>query len=168
MIRLVGCVVLVLGSWTYCGAQSRTSVDPELIYYADAYADHFHVPRALFHAVIGQESDWQPRAVSNKGAMGLTQLMPGTAKAYMVSNPFAATDNLSGGARYLADLLAEFHGEMRMAVAAYYCGPRHIARQGLQYRNPDVVAYVESVRRRYMRELREQTKDDIPISGGRH
>jgi len=63
---------------------------------------------------------------------------------------------LSGGVRYLADLLSEFHGDMRLAVAAYYCGSRHILQRGFSYSNPDVVAYVESVRRRYQSDLQSQ------------
>ena len=60
---------------------------------------------------------------------------------------------LSGGVRYLADLLSEFHGDMRLAVAAYYCGSRNVLQRGLSYSNRDVVTYVQSVRRRYRRNL---------------
>ena len=139
---------------------------PETVYYADAYADHYGVPRALVHAIIAQESRWDPHALSNKGAAGLMQLMPATAEMYFVRDRNSATENLSGGVQYLADLLREFRGEMRLAVAAYYCGPQRITRSGLQYRNPDVLTYVESVRRRYERELRDQPKHVISVSGG--
>jgi hypothetical protein len=88
-----------------------------------------------------------------------------TAGAYLVRDPFSITENLSGGIQYLADLMTEFRGEMRLAVAAYYCGSRRIARQGLYYRNPDAVSYVEAVRRRYQLELREQANRDIPTPG---
>jgi soluble lytic murein transglycosylase-like protein len=81
------------------------------------------------------------------------QLTPATAHAHNVQNRYDVSESLSGGAQYLADLLREFNGEMRLAVAAYYCGSRHLERKGLSYSNPDVVAYVESVRRRYQREL---------------
>ena len=144
-------------------AETRQGGNPELTYYADAYADHYGVPRALVHAIIAQESNWNPRALSTKGAAGLMQLMPGTAGMYFVRNRFSITENLSGGIQYIADLMIEFRGEMRLAVAAYYCGSRRIARQGLRYRNPDVVSYVESVRRRYQLELREQTNRDNPM-----
>jgi len=146
-------------------AATRQGGDPELKYYADAYADHYGVPRALVHAIIAQESNWNPRALSNKGAAGLMQLMPVTAGAYLVRDPFSITENLSGGIQYLADLMTEFRGEMRLAVAAYYCGSRRIARQGLYYRNPDAVSYVEAVHRRYQLELREQANRDIPTTG---
>ena len=146
-------------------AATRQGGDPELKYYADAYADHYGVPRALVHAIIAQESNWNPRALSNKGAAGLMQLMPVTAGAYLVRDPFSITENLSGGIQYLADLMTEFRGEMRLAVAAYYCGSRRIARQELYYRNPDAVSYVEAVHRRYQLELREQANRDIPTTG---
>jgi soluble lytic murein transglycosylase-like protein len=147
-------------------AQNTHSGNPELTYYADAYADHYGVPRALVHAIIAQESGWNPSARSNKGAAGLMQLMPSTAETYIVTDRFSVTENLSAGIQYLADLLTEFRGEMRLAVAAYYCGPRWPSQKGLNYRNADVVAYVESVRRRYQSELREQPNRSIPVPRG--
>jgi soluble lytic murein transglycosylase-like protein len=137
----------------YPTAQAQDRVT---MYYANAYADHYGVPRALVDAIIEQESDWNPLAQSVKDAEGLMQLMPGTAAAYGIRNRYDILENLSGGVRYLADLLSEFHGDMRLAVAAYYCGSRHILQRGFSYSNPDVVAYVESVRRRYQRDLQSQ------------
>ena len=139
---------------------------PQLTYYADAYADHYRVPRALVHAIIEQESSWQPGALSNKGAAGLMQLMPETAKVYGVRNPYSVTDNLSGGVQYLANLLRRFNGEMRLAVAAYYCGSRPLERHGLAYRNSEVVAYVEAVQRRYVRQLCEDSIRRTCLSPG--
>ena len=146
-------------------AEARKAGNPELKYYADAYADHYRVPRALVHAIIAQESNWNPHALSNKGAAGLMQLMPATAGTYRVRYRFSVTENLSGGVQYLADLITEFRGELRLTVAAYYCGPRRVAQQGLNYRNPDVVSYVEAVRRRYQLELHEQADRDTPMAG---
>jgi len=130
--------------------------DRVTMYYANAYADRYGVPRALVDAIIEQESDWNPLAQSVKDAEGLMQLMPGTAAMYGVRNRYDTLENLSGGVRYLADLLSEFHGDMRLAVAAYYCGSRHILQRGFSYSNPDVVAYVESIRRRYQSDLHSQ------------
>ena len=130
--------------------------DQVTMYYANAYADHYGVPRALVDAIIQQESDWNPLAQSVKDAEGLMQLMPNTAATYGVRNRYDILANLSGGVRYLADLLSEFHGDMRLAVAAYYCGSKHIFQRGFSYSNPDVVRYVESVRRRYQSDLRSQ------------
>lgn len=127
---------------------------PEIVYYANAYADHYHVPRALVHAVITQESGWNRNAHSNKGATGLMQLLPGTAARFAVRNPTAISDNISGGVQYLSLLMGMFHGDLRLAVAAYYCGEHHIQQRGLNYQNPQVVAYVLAVQRLYDREIR--------------
>ena len=83
------------------------------------------------------------------------QLMPDTAAEYGVKEPFSVTENLRGGIHYLADLLRHFHGEMRLAVAAYY-GAKDLDSKKLSYSNPNVVVYVESVRFRYLRELRTE------------
>ena len=125
----------------------------EGVYYADAYAAHYDIPKELVHAIITQESGWNPRAVSPKGAMGLMQLMPATAAAYGVKNPFDISENLSGGVRYLADLMQQFDGDFRLVLAAYYRGSRPIMRGGLHYSGADVYAYVASVRRLYLAEL---------------
>jgi soluble lytic murein transglycosylase-like protein len=145
-------VCLAVAARPAAGAQ-----DQKTTYYANAYADHYGVPRALVDAIIEQESDWNPLAQSVKDAEGLMQLMPATAAMYGVRNRYDILENLSGGVRYLADLLSEFHGDMRLAVAAYYCGSQHILQRGLSYRNRDVVVYVQSVRRRYQRNLLNQT-----------
>ena len=165
MRRLLVLALCVMALAIQSTAETRPAGNPELKYYADAYADHYGVPRALVHAIIAQESNWNPHALSNKGAAGLMQLMPGTAEMYLVRNRFSVTENLSGGVQYLADLMTEFRGEMRLAVAAYYCGSRHIARRGLNYANPDVVSYVEAVHHRYQLELREQADRDHPMPG---
>ena len=103
----------------------------EMVYYANAYAAHYEIPKELVHALITQESGWNPRAVSRKGAMGLMQLMPATAAAYGVHDPFDISENLSGGVRYLADLMQQFDGDFRLVLAAYYRGSRPILRRGL-------------------------------------
>jgi soluble lytic murein transglycosylase-like protein len=130
------------------------AVDREAIYYANAYADHYGVSRALVYAIITQESGWNGAAISNSGALGLMQLMPSTARRYRVHRPFAKSDNIGGGVRYLSDLLSQFHGDMRLAVAAYYTGEGRIHRRGLALENRAVVCYVEQVRRLYRRQLK--------------
>lgn len=134
------------------GAMPEAGHD-EAVYYADAYAAHYAIPKELIHALITQESGWNPRAVSSKGAMGLMQLMPTTAAAYGVNEPFDISENLSGGVRYLAELMRQFDGDFRLALAAYYRGSGPILRRGLHYSGADVYAYVASVRRLYRAEL---------------
>jgi soluble lytic murein transglycosylase-like protein len=81
------------------------------------------------------------------------QLMPGTASRFSVQNPTSIRDNIGEGVRYLAMLNDIFHGDLRMVVAAYYCGEHHILTSGLRYHNAEVIAYVGSVEKRYEREL---------------
>jgi soluble lytic murein transglycosylase-like protein len=164
-------LILAFAAFTMCalsvecpGAHAQA---PEVVYYADAYADHYGVPRALVHAVIAQESAWNPLAISKKNAEGLMQLMPATAAMYSVGNRFSVIENLGGGIQYLSELLTAFHGDMRLAVAAYYCGPSHILQKGLAYRNPDVLAYVKAVRARYRREVSEESgRENAAVAGG--
>ena len=138
-----------------CLAAQRSAEQkhPEIVYYANAYADHYHVPRALVHAVITQESGWNRNALSSKGAAGLLQLLPATAARFAVRGPQSISDNISGGVQYLALLMSMFRGDLRMAVADYYCGEHHIQHRGLAYKNPEVIAYVLAVKRLYDREL---------------
>ena len=123
----------------------------EAAYYADAYARHYHVPPELVHAIIRQESNWNQRAISTKNAQGLMQLMPGTAARFGVRNPLDISQNVGGGVRYLHALLGQYHGDVRLAVAAYYAGEHRI--HSLQYSNAEVIRYVQEVRERYLQEL---------------
>jgi soluble lytic murein transglycosylase-like protein len=91
-----------------------------------AAATEFGVDPALLRAVIHAESAFNPNALSNKGAQGLMQLIPGTASDMGVNNPFDVSQNIRGGAQYLAGLLKEFKGDERLATAAYNAGPQNV------------------------------------------
>ncbi len=85
---------------------------------------------ALIHAIIHAESAYNPNAVSPKGAVGMMQLMPGTARRYGVDDSKDATENISGGARYMRDLLQMFNNDKELAVAAYNAGENAVIRYG--------------------------------------
>jgi soluble lytic murein transglycosylase-like protein len=131
---------------------------PEAEYYVDAYAQHYRVPTALVRAIVERESDWRVCTVSSKGAVGLMQLMPTTARGLRVADRCNIGQNLSGGVRYLAWLIELFHNDLRLVAAAYYVGERVIGRRGLAYRNPDVVAYVSRIRTAYLRQIESGAK----------
>ncbi len=85
---------------------------------------------SLIHALIRAESSYDPKAVSAKGAVGLMQLMPATAKRYGVNDRRNPVENIEGGARYFRDLLTRFGSEVRLALAAYNAGENAVARYG--------------------------------------
>lgn len=86
------------------------------------------IPEDLFLRLVQQESGWNPRAVSHKGARGLAQLMPATAR-YLGVNPDDPAQNLDGGARYLREQYDRFRS-WRLALAAYNAGPEAVERHG--------------------------------------
>lgn len=116
---------------------------------AEYYARVYRVPVELVDAVIEVESNWQPDAVSSKGAVGLMQLMPATAVRLGVWNRFRIEENIRAGVQYLAWLMRAFGGDLRLVTAAYYVGQRPIHARGLEYSSPDVYRYVSRVARVY-------------------
>jgi soluble lytic murein transglycosylase-like protein len=93
-------------------------------------ADKYGVSASLIKAVIHAESGYDPNAVSPKGASGLMQLMPGTARSLKVSNSFDPKDNVEGGVKYLRFLLDTFRGDVSLALAAYNAGLNKVAKFG--------------------------------------
>ena len=117
-------------------------------YFALAAAT-YQVPEALLKAMGKAESDFNPNAVSSAGAMGIMQLMPGTAANLEVTSPFDPKQNIMGGAKYIAELLRTFGSYpdgVRLAVAAYNAGPGAVKRAGYRIpQNGETPAYVEKV-----------------------
>ncbi len=109
---------------------------------------------ALIRAVIHAESSFDVKALSKTGAMGLMQLMPGTARDMGVQDAYNPRQNIMGGSRYLAKMLAHFNGDISLACAAYNAGPSRVK----QYQGippfPETQAYVQRVKillKRYRR-----------------
>jgi len=95
-------------------------------------ANRYEVPEALLHAVITIESVYDPDAISRAGAVGLMQLMPATARRYGVYNRRNPAANLSGGTRYLKDLLIRFDNDIELALAGYNAGETAVEKYGNQ------------------------------------
>jgi len=111
--------------------QLSSSVNPaEYDQIISSCSSKYGVSPSLIKAVIHAESGYNPNAVSRKGASGLMQLMPGTARSLKVSNSFDPQDNVEGGVKYLRFLLDTFHGDVSLAVAAYNAGLNKVAKYG--------------------------------------
>ncbi|TDL83542.1 lytic transglycosylase domain-containing protein [Palleronia sediminis] len=118
--------------------------------YRGEYVDHARnaarkhgIPEDLFLRLVQQESGWNPGAVSHKGAIGLAQLMPGTAELLRV-DPADPLQNLDGGARYLSQQYRAF-GDWRLALAAYNAGPGAVIEHGDIPPYAETLAYVKAI-----------------------
>lgn len=151
--------VLIEESWNgsrivgFNGYGTASGFDSDLISPYDEYfalaAATYQVPEALLKAMGKAESDFNPNAVSSAGAMGIMQLMPGTAANLGVTSPLDPKQNIMGGAKYIAELLRTFGSYpdgVRLAVAAYNAGPGAVKRAGYRIpQNGETPAYVEKV-----------------------
>jgi hypothetical protein len=123
------------------GARGRADFHGIVMDKASKYA----VDPSLVHAVIRTESNGNPYAVSRKGAMGLMQLMPGTASDLEVRNPFDPEENIDGGTKYLRELIERFRGDLTLALAAYNAGPKAVERRGSVPDITETKQYVKKV-----------------------
>jgi hypothetical protein len=108
------------------------SVDNPIPGLIDEAADRYGVPRNLAHAVATMESNYNPRAKSPVGAIGVMQLMPGTARDLGVRDPWDPAQNVEGGVKYLAQLSEQFNGDPSLVMAGYNAGPGAVIKSGMR------------------------------------
>jgi len=127
----------------------------------DRIAEKNKLPPVLVHSVIKVESNYNPNAISPKGALGLMQLIPSTARRFGVSNAFNPVENVEGGAKYLRYLLDLYKGDYRLALAAYNAGEGAVAKHGGVPPYAETVNYLQQVRNRLV-EAQQQNKKVEP------
>lgn len=136
------------------GATDSASYDQEI----RRIGRRYQVDPPLIKAIIQTESDFDHRAVSRRGAQGLMQLMPETARDLQVGNPFNPRENIDGGTRYLRWLLDSFNNDLILSLAAYNAGPGLVSRTGGVPKITETREYVNKVLKRYKAYKNEQGK----------
>ncbi len=129
------------------GASVATAADIDQL--VQQVSSRYQVDPDLVRAIIRVESDYDPKAVSNKGAMGLMQLVPATAQRFGVANPFDPQQNLEGGVTYLKYLMGLFGGNVSLSLAAYNSGEHTVQRSGGIPAIPETQSYVRKVKSIY-------------------
>ncbi len=127
------------------GAPRTATPNPRLEALIQKYSQQYGVDPSLVRSVIRHESGFNSQAVSPKGAMGLMQLMPGTADLMGVKNPFDPEQNIAGGVGYLRHCLDRFGHNVPLAVAAYNAGPERVAKTGSIPAIPETQTFVHNV-----------------------
>jgi len=130
---------------------------PEINDLVEQTASRHQIDPQLVHAIIKVESEYDPKAVSRKGAMGLMQLIPETAQRFGVANPFNPKENIEGGVSYLKHLLNLFGGDLSLSLAAYNAG------EGAVQRFCGIPSFAET--RDYVRKVTDIYQSVSPQSG---
>ena len=142
------------------GMQKSSAEDRAKLYapYITEASQIYGIPEAFIRAVIKIESNFNPRAVSHAGAMGLMQLMPATAEHMRVEDPFDPRQNIMGGVRYLRRLSDRYDGDINLVLSGYHAGPGNVEKAGgIPFEKTQ--QYVKNVYAWYLR-YRDAEKDD--------
>jgi hypothetical protein len=131
--------------YSECDETFRTYNRKEIQQLVRESALKYSLDEKLLVSMIRTESNFNPMAVSARGAQGLMQLMPETATTYKVNNPFDPKENLEAGARYLKDLLQQFNQNLLLALAAYNAGPTSVIAYNGIPPFPETTRYVQKV-----------------------
>jgi hypothetical protein len=138
-------------------AGSLSLPPPEISHLVEQTASRLQIDPQLVHAIIKVESEYDPKAVSRKGAMGLMQLIPETAQRFGVENPFNPKENIEGGVSYLKHLLGLFGGDLFLSLAAYNAGEGAVQRFG------GIPSFAET--QDYVRKVSNIYQSGPPLSG---
>jgi soluble lytic murein transglycosylase-like protein len=148
---------LATGAFQPVRADNVSLPAPEIDDLVEQTASRHQIDPQLVHAIIKVESEYDPKAVSRKGAMGLMQLIPETALRFGVANPFNPKENIEGGVSYLKHLLDLFRGDLSLSLAAYNAGEAAVQRFG------GIPSFAET--RNYVRKVTDIYESASPQSG---
>jgi soluble lytic murein transglycosylase-like protein len=123
-------------------------------------AKKYGVDEDLLFSVITAESNFNPRAISRRGACGLMQLLPSTAKRFGVNNIFDPGENIDAGTHYLRDLMALYQGDLALTLAAFNAGPGAVQHYGRVPPYGETISYVRAIRKTY---VQRKLKSDVKL-----
>ena len=136
------CLMITGGEYTWGLDQKGEKYD----FIIRTMANKYRIDPKLVHSIIRAESDYNPQAVSSKGAVGLMQLMPSTAKAYGVKDLYDPIENIEGGVKYLNDLIRTYQQDHELILAAYNAGQDAVKKYKGVPPYPETVAYIQRVK----------------------